>query len=290
MRIAIICNKTDNADQNAKHSGYHFGWGFEDLGDEVDFFHFSEQEKIDLDLYDFFMSVDSSQSYDIRDDIHPLVVYNGDTHMPGGIERDLRRCEHADIVFNGNVEHGRNLLHKNGIKAYWLPLGYDRRFEGYNPDISIEKDIDVSMVGHENSKERAILWNMLKSMDITCMVGDLSPDKYVEANTRARIVVNQPTEPWDNIYNNRMLEGMACCCMVLQKKIRTNAHRVLFREGVDFVVWDDFVDLEEKITYYLENDSERERIAWNGYEIATKNFQYTHLCRTIKNYIFNLLI
>lgn len=288
MKIAIICNKSEDQEANAKHSGYHFARGFEQIGDEVDIFSWREQEKIDLGGYDFYFAVDSSESYAVQHNLKPLVVYNGDTHMPGGLQRDELRTNNADIIFNGNIEFGRNLIiDELGRKSYWLPLGYDYRFDNYEKDT--KKDIDVSMIGHPNSTERIQLWDMLERR-YNAVVGNLDSKEYVDANSRAKIVINQPTEPFDTIYNNRMIEGMACQCLVLQKKLQIKSHKKIFEENKEFIEWEDFVDLKNKIDYYLEHEDERYEIATRAYEKVRNNYSYRDLCKIIKNYVYNILL
>lgn len=48
-----------------------------------------------------------------------------------------------------------------------------------------------------------------------------------------------------------------------------------FVPGQDFVYYEDFTDLKEKAAYYLEHDTEREEIAYNGYLSAQKQFSYS---------------
>jgi hypothetical protein len=280
VRIAIICNKT-GTDQDVKHSGIHFQWGFEDLGDRVDVYHWKEQDKIPLE-YDFYFSVDSSEEYGIQERLRPLIVYNGDTHMPGGLQRDMTRCRNADLIFNGNYENGVELMRLMGFKSIWLPLGYDRRFDFKDEDLK-DKPLDVAMIGHANSGERVALWEMLKK-NYNCEVGDLDP---AEIYKKSKIVVNQPTEPWNNIYNNRLIEGMISGCVVLQKNLTiTSYKRVIDTNLITF--WNDFSDLKWEIDRIL-NSWEIEGL--KGYLARTsvkENYSYRNLCTIIKNYYLNL--
>jgi len=226
--------------------------------------------------------VDSSEEYGIREDLKPLIVYNGDTHMPGGLQRDMLRCRNADLIFNGNYENGVELMRLMGFKSIWLPLGYDRRFDFTEDDIK-DKPIDVAMVGHPNSPERVALWEMLKK-NYNCEVGDLNP---AEIYKKSKIVVNQPTEPWDNIYNNRLLEGMVSGCIVLQKNLTiTSYKRVIDTKLLTF--WSDFSELRDKIDLILSN---WEKEVFRGHlarASVKENYSYRNLCTIIKNYYLNL--
>lgn len=43
----------------------------------------------------------------------------------------------------------------------------------------------------------------------------------------------------------------------------------------DFIYFEDFSDMQQKAAYYLSHESERQEIAYNGYQKATQNFSYT---------------
>lgn len=47
-----------------------------------------------------------------------------------------------------------------------------------------------------------------------------------------------------------------------------------FHNGIDYVYYTDYVDLEEKVEYYLTHDKERKEIARNGYENVKANHTY----------------
>lgn len=65
----------------------------------------------------------------------------------------------------------------------------------------------------------------------------------------------------------RIFEGMACGKMVITDRLslETKLHE-LFIEGEDIVFYDSAEDAIEKIRHYASNDTERLRIAKNGYE------------------------
>jgi glycosyltransferase involved in cell wall biosynthesis len=282
MRVAVICNKTGIKEKDDIHSGFHFAYGFEGLGDTVDIFSWKEQETIKK-RYDLYLCVDSSESYEIRKDLRPLAVYNGDTHMPGGMERDFQRSRNADLVFNGNYEHGVELMKLMGINSIWLPLGFDKRFDFKDEELE-NKDVDVAMVGHPNSPQRVELWEFLQQ-NYNCLVGDIdAPSAY----KRAKIVVNQPTEPWNNIYNNRLLEGLASGCFVLQKELSITSYEKLFPKGEGWALWHDLTDLKIQIDQILSSWEKMRSRAIKGRQRALNGYSYRHLCQIIKNYYLNL--
>jgi hypothetical protein len=108
------------------------------------------------------------------------------------------------------------------------------------------------MIGHPNSPERVLLWNMMKSYKSFCGPTD-SVVTYADAMSRAKIVINQPTEPWDNILNNRFFEALAFKSVLLQKRLKTTLIEDLgFGKG-DFLYWDSLDQLIPMIDAILHN-------------------------------------
>ena len=62
-----------------------------------------------------------------------------------------------------------------------------------------------------------------------------------------------------------------------------------FKIGDELVVWENIDDLKEKINYYLnpENESERTRIAINGYKLASSNYTWHHFANKLNSHYTN---
>ena len=198
------------------------------------------------------------------------VFWSMDSGMPGGVERSTNIGRKCDLVFSSNQEQGVDLLKKFGIDSYLLPVTYSTNL--IMDTFKFKKCKDVAMVGNPNSPQRIELWNLLKS-NYTGFVGRAEiRDEYVKAFGEAKIVINQPTEPFDNILNNRFFEGMACGALVLQKMLRTTLIEDLgFEHGKDFIYWNDFPELIKLIDYYRyhKNNLERLAITQNGFRKVT---------------------
>lgn len=72
----------------------------------------------------------------------------------------------------------------------------------------------------------------------------------------------------------RVLDILACggfCLTNYQEEIGT-----YFEDGVELVMYSDFQDMYEKISYYLVHEEERKAIAQAGYEKIKKQFEYIH--------------
>jgi spore maturation protein CgeB len=74
--------------------------------------------------------------------------------------------------------------------------------------------------------------------------------------------------------NPRVFEALACGAFLLvddQKDIRT-----LFQEDEHLVIYHNAADLKKKVLYYIENDTERKRIAENGRREVLQKHTYRH--------------
>lgn len=227
-------------------------------------------------------SEDYSEGISIQDNVYK-VFWSMDAQMPGGIERSVNIGRKCNLVFSSNNEHGVLLLRKFGVDSILLPVTYSDSLLmlNYIP----KKHKDVVMIGNPNSPERVELW---KELDVrydsfTGRCEDVQ--RYVTMTEDAKIIVNQPTEPFDNILNNRFFEGMAVGALILQKRLRTTLIEDLgFIEDVDFVYWQTFDELFKLTDYYLAHELKRYEIAFNGYTKVQK-YKMSHQCKLMQSII-----
>lgn len=247
------------------HMGVWVANGLEDLGHEVG--------RIDRNFIHTAQPADIQLFVDCSEDFSPhipnlegiKVFWSLDSHMPGGIQRSVNIANKCDYTFCTNDEYGARMMRKFGFEPHLLPITYSNRLVDTKPIRFPEKDI--VMIGNRNSLERARLWDLLnKHYKAFCGPAKTDLD-YVSLMTYAKIVVNQPTEPWDIILNNRFFEALGFGSFLLQKRLQTGiVEEMGFVDGEDFVYWTDFSDLKDKLDYYFLNPKERARIAINGNE------------------------
>lgn len=235
---------------------------------------------------DISVFVDCSEDYSssILEITEPKIFWSLDAHMPGGAERSVNIARKCDLVFSSNYEHGVKILEKFGIESYLMPVTYNHRYF----DIHGAPPFDTVMIGHKNSPERVKLWELLSKYSSFCGKANRETD-YKRYMNSTLTVVNQPTEPWDNILNNRFFEGMAGGAVVLQKRLKTDLIEKLgFIDGEDFVYWEDFGDLEEKLKYYIdfENRDEQHKMAWSG-EQKVQQYSMKNQCAKIEAIILS---
>lgn len=129
----------------------------------------------------------------------------------------------------------------------------------------VTRDIDVLYIGNLNiihRKERAWLLDRLARLSNRyniAIIGGLFGEDYAQTLSRARIVFNRSVRGELNL---RVFETMACGALAMLEDSNQEV-RDWFTDGLDIVLFNER-NIEEKIIYYLENSTERERIAANG--------------------------
>lgn len=236
------------------------------------------------DSADFVFYIDCSQDFSLNmpETDKPTVFWSFDAHMPQGVERSSNIGRKCDLIFATQYEHGVKLLQKFGMEAMLLPFTYDAH-------VCIPQDkktLDVVMIGNNNSPAREALWKELKQYN--SFVGTTPRvEDYINNMGSAKICVNQPTLPWDIIITNRFYEGMGAGAMVLSMDVKTSiAEKLGFIDGVHYVKWYDFKDLNEKIQYYLKHNDLREKIAQAGHELC-KQYDMRAQCHVIETIVLN---
>lgn len=220
--------------------------GFKSNGYKVTTYDRKEVDSMRHD-HDLYLFVDCSEDYSERIPKleKPKVFWSMDAHMDGGISRSVNIARKCDLVFSSNYEHGVKLLEKFGIKSFLLPITYDDTLT--NND-SFGMDIEVAMIGHANSPERLKLWEIL-NREFKAFTGKAETvDQYISVMNSAKVIINQPTEPWDIILNNRFFEALGFGKLLFQKRLKTDLiEKMGFNEFEGFVYWDNLTDFEYEV-------------------------------------------
>lgn len=239
--------------------------GFKALGYDVDGCDRNEVPK-NLDKYDIYFIVDSSEDYSANiPEVCKLikVFWSMDAHMPGGLQRASNIARKCDLVISTNDEHGVQLLKTQGIKSELVPITYNDLYLPKTLKPLKDRKYDVVMIGNPNSRDRVELWNLLSKFN--CVTGNVDHFRYKDAMAEAKIVVNQPTEPWDIILNNRFFEAMGFRSLLLQKILKTDLIKKLgFHNSREFIYWDNMYNLPIVIETILENIEQYQGIVDSG--------------------------
>ena len=111
------------------------------------------------------------------------------------------------------------------------------------------------------------------------VVGDLVADEYVKALCGAKINLCLLSQWFGDIRTTRSVEVPACGQFLLAE--RTEAHRALFREGVEAEFYDTPEELRRKIDHYLTHEPERQAIARAGRQRCLQGYGYPDRLREI---------
>jgi spore maturation protein CgeB len=75
----------------------------------------------------------------------------------------------------------------------------------------------------------------------------------------------------------RVFEGMACKKLILTDKLdKSTKTDTIFEDGKDLVYYNSLEDCIDKIIYYANNNSERQKIAESGYNKVLNNHTQVH--------------
>lgn len=241
------------------------------------------------DDHQLYLFVDCSEDYSkTMPNIEGIKVFWAmDSHMGGGLERSVNIARKCDLTFSSNYEHGVRLLQKFGIESFLLPVTYNETWTPANAALT-KKDIDVVMIGHPNSPERVKLWELLRKMFRTTVLGKIdNKEDYIDTMSRAKVVINQPTEPWDVILNNRLFEGMGFGAAVMQKKLQTSLIEKLgFEIHEHFNYWYGVDDLIVKTKWLIKNEDRRQQMALGGH-LAVQKYSMQNQCLTMEKVILS---
>lgn len=162
-----------------------------------------------------------------------------------------------DLILSPDYRTTKEYL-RQGYKAVWSPHFADLKYIGTD----IQPIVD-SITSRHFSED---FFKSLKSK-----LGDRfkARDKFIKEQNhlpflkQGKIIVQH--SKYKEI-TRRLFEGMLCNRLVITDRIdpETNINSI-FKENEDIVYYDNVDDCVEKIKYYADNDAERNRIAFNGF-------------------------
>ena len=173
-------------------------------------------------------------------------------------------CQILNIDIHLNSTEGY-IPYYDGLvkKSYWFPNSYP---DDLMSPLDIEKTIDIGFCGNVINRG-----NVIDSLDKYGIKKDIFVigDDMVNTINSYKIHLNYNIS--DDI-NYRTFETCGCKTMLLTNY--TPGLEKLFDIGKEIVIYENLEDLDRKVKYYLENDSERDEIADAGYKRVKKNHTY----------------
>lgn len=167
-------------------------------------------------------------------------------------------------------------------EASWLPL-----WAHAEALPEMERDLGAVFVGTIDDRvhpKRREFFEAIRSY----VPIDVRQGGYLDLYGRAKIVLNQVV---NGDLNFRVFEAMECGALLVTPKIG-NGLLDIFEEGVDLVCYEDGdpEDAARKISYYLENEDLRKKIADNGRNKVRRFHSITARTLRLEEELFNLFM
>jgi glycosyltransferase involved in cell wall biosynthesis len=206
---------------------------------------------------------------------------------------------HWDLIYTDQPDF-QHFFELHGVKTILNDQGFDRRI--VKELEQCDKRYEVTFVGGlgtENFSKRTYFLNdLLDKIDVkwwgywwsygrdwsklsdfpkleAIFQGSTSGLEMFQIYKDSKIVLNDYVDTANGIgFNQRMFEVMGCGGFMLTRDAPN--FEDTFPSGI-FATYKDEKDLLEKITYYLENEKEREAIAKKGQEFVLENFDYENI-------------
>ncbi len=174
-----------------------------------------------------------------------------------------------DYVFShdkDNIQIYKNIGCKN---VYWLPSAAVNT--KIHKKLGLPKKHDISFVGSKTCRRKEIL-NVLEKYFKIFTPNIWDSKEINEVFNESKIVLNIHLSDLPNI-ETRLGEVLGSGSFLLTEELSSQD---LFIDGEHLVQWHkgDIDDLIEKIQYYLSHEDERERIANNGHQFASKQHTF----------------
>ena len=196
----------------------------------------------------------------------PKACYLIDSHL--NLQSHMEWARQFDQVFIAQREYLQAFRDAGYRSVHWLPLGCD-------PDIhrktTAVKEHMVGFVGSLNTERRVKLLNSIeRAFPVTYK--RVFWDDMADFFSRSRIVFNNAIK---NDLNMRVFEVLSTGSFLLTDVARESGQEELFRAGEDLGVYGDDT-ITEAVSYYLDHEDERERIAQRGQQIIHSGHTYAH--------------
>lgn len=193
---------------------------------------------------------------------------------PQNFERNFPKSNRFHYTITPSKESAEE-YRKRGINADWINHFADTMVQF---PMNIEPEyVAVTTRGYGNSEFLDYLTRWAEGA-----IGNkngMGPEEHTKfLNSGLMIIQNSR---WKEI-TRRIFEGMACGKLVLTDRLPNETElQSIFKEGEEIIFYDDMADCIEKMNYYNENEEERERIAYNGFQKVVHNYTQVQVVDTL---------
>ncbi len=281
MKIAIVFDRIVRPDT----TGIYCEKALKELGHDVSYFTIKEAIEGSIPHeFDLYLQIDDDFYYNWSKDYHPSAYWVID-----GYRLDCYSAAHPffrlpmikywrvvkaadfDKVFVAQKDI-TDPFKKMYFDANWLLAGCD---VSVHKKEKVEKKYDWCFVGNmlQGDQERVDLIKILKRKFPNCFVGKAYFGDMAKIYSQSKVIFNNSHR---GDVNMRIFEAMAAGGLLLTNKIPALADvfsNIATFDGQDNVI--------SAMTYWLEHDKEREKLAKENYEDVIKNHTYKNRMKKI---------
>ena len=216
----------------------------------------------------------------------PVALWYGELiHQRHEIADEVSKWKEKELIYNLSsfdfifhhdytaLETIKNLAGKN---VFWVSNS------GVNPKVhkklNISKVYDVGFYGYL-SPRRIEMLRYLENKNINVIYKQVFGEKANYFINQCKIFINIHFSELLNT-ETRLHENLGAGTFALTEEISMPD---MYIDGKHLIYWKlhDFEDLAQKIGYYLENEEEREKIAFCGHKMVHKKYKYTDRCEKL---------
>ena len=264
MKLAIIFDGFNEATL-----GVYYKKAFEKLGLEVKHFWLRNSHEIEP-VYDAYLRIDDGDyKYDIpHKRLKPSFFFASDVHLKKPFLAIKKAARFYDHVFCAQYSGYLKLKHMYGDKFSWLPHAYDSEL---HCDLNCGRKLDIAFIGNDGGIPRKFLLQEIRERFPNSYIGNAPHTDISRIYSSAKVGFNYSIE--DDI-NMRTFEVMVCGAMLLTNHITDNGFGGLFADRKNLVTYKSPKEIFSMLEHYLQNDSEREKIAAEGKQLVTSSHSY----------------
>lgn len=163
---------------------------------------------------------------------------------------------------------------------YWMPHAFDP--EVWKPQNN-EKWIDVGFIGNKTERFAKEFIKLLRKKPSIKIYKGLGDSNIVNL---CKIVCNKGSITYGaNDLNCRPFEILGCKRFLLTNALPNQGQNILFKNKKHLVEYNNSEEFVNLVFYYLKHETEREKIAKEGYNLVMRHHTYLHRARDIMNLI-----
>lgn len=194
----------------------------------------------------------------------PSCYYEIDCHMIQGL-----KTEFYDPVDRVYIAQKPFLNLYPAGKTFYLPLAADPQSHCINGDIP--SVYDIGFIGNESYPPRRTLLEQLDTKYKVLRANSEPGRPYADLLSSCFLTFNRSL---DRDVNMRFFEAQMSGRMLLSDYLPDQDE--IAKDGVHYVVYKDWRDLDQKVRYYLDHKDEREKIAFAGALNIARHHTYRH--------------